>query len=129
MKKRIAGGILLILIAAGSFLAFRYYKREKPLGLSGSIEARDVEVGSLVGGRVRAVHVKEGDTVKAGQVMVELEADLLEMQILEQQSRCAETKAALAKVQRGPRSEELMRAKIEWQSAESDRIRQKDLLD
>jgi HlyD family secretion protein len=129
MKKGIISGILIILVAAGAFFAFRFYKKEKPLVLSGSIEARDVEVGSLVGGRIRAVHVKEGDTVQAGQVLLELESDMLDMQILEQQSRIAEAKANLARIQRGPRSEELMRAKIEWESAEHDLLRQKELLD
>jgi HlyD family secretion protein len=129
MKKGIVGGILIILVVAGSFLAFRFFKREKPLVLSGSIEARDVEVGSLIGGRIRAVHVKEGDTVHTGQVLLELESDLLDMQILEQQSRIAEANANLARIQKGPRTEELMRAKIDWQSAEGDLLRQKELLD
>jgi HlyD family secretion protein len=129
MKKGIISGILILVVVAGSFLAFRFYKREKPLVLSGSIEARDVEVGSLVGGRIRAVHVKEGDTVHTGQVLLELESDMLDLQILEQQSRIAEARANLARVQKGPRSEELMRAKIDWQSAERDLLRQKELLD
>ena len=57
MKKRSILLVVVILAAGGAFWAFRSRGGEKPLVLSGSIEARDVEVGSLFGGRVAKVPV------------------------------------------------------------------------
>lgn len=120
--------VVLLLVAAGGFWAFRSRNREKPLLLSGSIEARDAEVGSLVGGRVVAVHVEEGARVAAGQPLVSLETDLIGLQIREQQARVEEARANLARTRRGPRQEELARARAEWENAEKDRQRMESLL-
>jgi HlyD family secretion protein len=119
---------VLVLAAAGGFWAFRSRNREKPLQLFGSVEARDAEVGSLVGGRVRKIHVEEGDQVEAGQPLVTLETDLIDPQIREQQARVEEARANLARTRRGPRQEELARARAEWENAERDRRRLESLL-
>lgn len=129
MKRRI-GVLLVIAVAAGAaFWAFRASIREEPLVLSGSIEARDVEVGSLVGGRVATVHVDEGDRVRAGQPLVALETDLGQLQIREQRARVEEARANLARVEAGPRGEEIRRARAEADNSERERRRLKALLD
>src|SRR6185503_4785698 len=58
--------VVLAVAAAAAFWILRARTREQPLTFSGSIEARDVEVGSLVGGRVASVLIDEGSSVKAG---------------------------------------------------------------
>ncbi|MGH7337738.1 MAG: biotin/lipoyl-binding protein, partial [Myxococcota bacterium] len=50
----------------------------EPLRLAGTLEARTVEVGSLVGGRVARVAVEEGAEVAAGDLLVVFESDLLD---------------------------------------------------
>jgi multidrug resistance efflux pump len=94
---------------------------------SGTIEARDARVGSLVGGRVVAVLVEEGDSVTAGQLLVRLESDLLSAQVQEQEARVAQAQANLDRVVRGPRREQIERARIEWERAEKERKRQESL--
>jgi multidrug resistance efflux pump len=123
MKTKLLVAILLLLLGAAFFWGFKRYNGEKPLRLSGSIEARDVEVGSLVGGRVEQVHVDEGDHVKAGEPIVTLDASLLNFQIREQESLVEQAQANLLRVRKGPRSEELQRAKLEWGRAEGERKR------
>ena len=44
---------------------------------SGTIETREIHVGSRIGGRVTGVLVEEGQTVKAGTVLVRFECDAL----------------------------------------------------
>lgn len=124
MKRKIIPALLL-LIAAGAAVWWFLMRPEKEEGLTlaGSIEARTVEVGSLVGGRIAAVHVEEGDRVEAGQPLVTFETDLRDLEIAEQRTRVAEARANLERVRRGPRQEELRRARIEWESAETDRQR------
>jgi len=129
MKRRLWIILLLVAAAAGGLWAFRLRDREKPLVLSGSLEARDVEVGSLVGGRVVAVEVEEGATVRAGQPLVTFETDLGQLQIREQRARVEEARAILARVRAGPRREEIARARAEAENAERERRRRKSLLD
>jgi multidrug resistance efflux pump len=122
--------LVAALVVAGAAAGWLLVRRRAPEGLvlSGTIEARDAQVGSLVGGRVRSVHVDEGASVRAGQPLVTLEPDLLDRQIREQDARVAGARAALAKALKGPRLEETERARVEWQSAEKERTRQEALL-
>ena len=63
-RRAIVTGVVLLTAAAGTLWAYRK-RGGDPFVLSGAIEARDVEVGSLLGGRVAAVHVEEGAAVVA----------------------------------------------------------------
>src|ERR1041385_4199821 len=128
MKKLI---LVLLLLIAGTGAVWQFKKRTTPapLVLSGSIEARDAEIGSLVGGRVSAVSVEEGDTVKSGQVVATLQSDLLDLQIQEQQQHVEQAQANLTKLKRGPRSEELKRAKLDWENTDRESKRLQSLFE
>jgi multidrug resistance efflux pump len=125
--KRVLIPALLLLLAAGAFFGFRLARKEKPLVLSGTVEARDAEVGSLVGGRVTAVRVDEGATVRKGQVLVELEPDFLDEQIRSQRGRVAAARADLTMALRGPRVEDIARARAEAERTERERARLEQL--
>jgi multidrug resistance efflux pump len=131
MKKIRLALLALAIIAAGAGVLVWQRSRSapKPLLLSGTIEARDVEVGSLTGGRVVSVPVAEGAAVRRGQPVVVLETDLVDLQLTQQAARVDEARANLLKAQRGPRSEEVARARAEAENAEKERRRQKSLLD
>ncbi len=121
---------LVVVLAAAVAAAVWYYLHRAPdhnLVLSGSIEERSAEIGSLVGGRVAKVLVDEGDTVKAGQPIVTFEPDLLDPQIAQQKAQIAEEDATLEKSLHGPRSEELIRAEVAWKAAMTDRRRNEAL--
>ena len=59
--------VVLALAATGLALYMRESRKPKPVVLSGSLEARTVQVGSLVGGRVVRVLIDEGSHVTTGQ--------------------------------------------------------------
>src|SRR6185436_16989702 len=80
----------LLLVALASC---RRPDEDGALKLAGTLEARDIRVGSLVGGRVARVLVDEGDRVVPGQPLVELERDLPALQVEEQRARVAEAEA------------------------------------
>jgi multidrug resistance efflux pump len=129
VKKRwLILAVIAAVAAVGAVWASRRASRVKPLVLSGSIEARDVEVGSLMGGRVSRVLVEEGATVKAGQPLVEFETDLIDLQMAQQRARIAQSRANLTKSIRGPRTEEIARARAAAENAERERQRQQSLL-
>ena len=127
MKRALLLG-LAVLLAAGGYFAWRYTRRAKPLVLSGTIEARDADVGSLVGGRVAAVRVDEGSSVRKNQPLVEFESNFLDEQIRSQQGRLDAARADLEKALRGPRQEDIARAKADAQNTEAERRRQEALL-
>jgi len=126
-RLRNAAGLFAGAIAMCAAIAC--HRGPKPLVLSGAIEVRDVEIGSLMGGRIQRVLVDEGAAVKAGQPIVEFETDLIDLQIAQQEARVAQSKAALAKALRGPRNEEIARARAQHQNDERERLRQKAMLD
>src|SRR5258706_312096 len=59
MKPRIVVILLLIAAGAAGYWTWQRQHAAAPLVLSGSIETRQVRVGSLVAGRVAAVHTEE----------------------------------------------------------------------
>jgi HlyD family secretion protein len=118
---------LIVALLAGGAIWMSKGGKAKPLLLAGSIEARDVEVGSLLGGRVAKVLVDEGSRVTADQPLVQFEADFVDLQIQQQESRIAQALANLTKTVRGPRAEEIARARATAENAERERKRLESL--
>jgi multidrug resistance efflux pump len=85
----------------------------RPQTVSGTIETDEVRVASRYGGRVTKTLAEEGSTVKAGQVIVELEAPELA-------ARRDHAAAQLAELEAGARKEELAEAKQEWEAQAAD---------
>lgn len=85
--------------------------RVEPLKVSGFIEADEIRVGSLVGGRVAAVAVIEGQQVSAGDLLIQLEPfDLFERRT-EAEAILAQKEASFRKINSGFRAEETAQAK------------------
>jgi HlyD family secretion protein len=112
-RNRLARVVLLIVIVAAiaaTLLYMRARRAPKELTASGTLEARTVNVGSLVGGRVTRVLVDEGWHVAAGQTIVTLETETIDRQIAEQQAAIEAARAAYQKALAGPRPEEIAKA-------------------
>jgi multidrug resistance efflux pump len=109
MKKKIAV-LGIVLVAASLALAWKGRGFE-PVVASGTLEARNVNVGSKEGGRVSQVLVREGDRVDANQLLVVFDGAELEAQLLQAQGRVEAARATLAKMQRGSRPEEIAEAR------------------
>ncbi|MGC1906053.1 MAG: efflux RND transporter periplasmic adaptor subunit [Candidatus Acidiferrum sp.] len=114
MRKRI---VIIVVVLAAVFAGVAYssgwFRRDSSLQGSGTVEARDIRVGSKVGGRIDKVLVREGDTVKAGQVLITF--DDKELQAALDQSKAAAEKAA-----RGYRPEEIAEAKAALEEAKAE---------
>jgi len=120
--------IVIIVIAALALLIYmRQRNQPKPLVLSGTLEARTVNVGSLVGGRVTRVLVDEGSHVTAGQVIVTLETETLDRQVAEQQAAIDSARAGYAKALAGPRQDEIQKAAAIAANDERERRRNEAL--
>jgi HlyD family secretion protein len=116
---KIARPLLILALGASAYGAYLYRARHMPYEWTGTVEAKTVQVGSRTGGRVKEIHVREGDEVKAGQLLVTLEPHDLLAQRSAAEAELAVTEATLAKLQHGARREEIeeARAKLAAQAA------------
>jgi HlyD family secretion protein len=121
-RRRLLTGVALASIALVAYSVYRHQRANRPFEWSGTVEARTIEVGSRIGGRVQAVLVREGDFVDEGQPLLVLETADLEAQRLSAQGQLEQAEAALEKVsQRGPsaRREEIAAARARLQAAQA----------
>jgi HlyD family secretion protein len=91
------------------------------IAASGFIEVRQVTIGPQVSGRVAQLMVDEGEQVTEGQVLLEIDADLLDAQIVEAEATVAMAEAQLARVQAGVRPEQISVAETAVTMAEAQR--------
>lgn len=88
---------------------------------SGFIEVRQVAIAPEVSGRIARLAAYEGDQVKEGQVLAEIDADLLDVQIVEAEAGVAMAEAQLARVEAGARAEDIAVAEAAVVLAESQK--------
>jgi HlyD family secretion protein len=123
-------GVVIVLMVAAVLAAMAFstgwFRRDSSLQGSGTVEARDIRVGSKVGGRIDKVLVREGDTVQPGQVLIAFDDQEL-------QASLAQSQAAAEKARRGYRPEEIdearaaaAQAKAEYQQRKNG-YRQEDI--
>jgi len=109
--------VIILLVAATALAAAGLYAgwfhRDTALQGSGTVEARNIRVGSKVGGRIDKVLVREGDSVQPGQILITF--DDKELQASLEQSR-----ANAEKAKRGFRPEEIAEARAAAAQAKAD---------
>ncbi len=88
---------------------------------SGFIEVRQVAIAPEVSGRIARLAVDEGDQVMEGQVLAEIDADLLDVQIAEADAGVAMAEAQLARVEAGTRAEDIAVAEAAVVMAEAQK--------
>jgi len=121
--KRLVLALLLVLafLALGAWL----YWGNKPddrdvLRLSGHIEATETDVGFKVPGKIAAIHFEEGQEVKAGETLAELESQDLRREVDAAQARLQAAQANLTKLEAGYRPEEVKQAQAIMAQAQAD---------
>lgn len=103
--------VVAVLAAVGAYLLLGARRNgQSALQLSGTVETREIQVGSKVGGRVRAVLVEEGQLVRKGAPLVRFDVDELLAQREQLRGRVAEAEAQTARLQAGYRPEEIQQA-------------------
>src|SRR5271167_4989944 len=112
-RKRIVIFAAIVIAIAATALYAGWFHRDTTLQGSGTVEARNIRVGSKVGGRIDKVLVREGDYVQPGQILITF--DDKELQAALEQSRAASEKS-----QRGYRPEEIAEARAAAAQAKAD---------
>lgn len=110
MKNKIAIIVAVLVIGCLS-VAFGWKGRgAAALSASGTLEARNISVGSKVGGRITRVLVREGDQVEPNQLLAVFDSAELEGQLVQARGRLEAAHANLAKMLRGSRPEDIAEA-------------------
>jgi HlyD family secretion protein len=103
---------LVLLVAIGvTYYVYEHFFVRRPYSWSGTVEARAVTVGSRTGGRIEKILVREGDRIQAGQALLVLEPGDLASQRAVAAAQLEQMQAALDKLQKGARPEEIEQAR------------------
>ena len=106
--------IALIAVALTAGILFGgWFHHDTGLQGSGTVEARNIRVGSKIGGRIDKLLVREGDTVEAGQTLMTFD----DKELL---ASLAQSRASAEKAKRGYRPEEIAEARASAQQAKAD---------
>lgn len=118
---------LLCFVISGIILFGCKVQDDSAVESTGTIEATQIDVRCEVGGRILKLPYDEGDRVKPGDVLAEIDHEKLDYELQEARSRISEFDARLAMLQHGFRIAEvqkaehmLMEADIELQQAKRD---------
>jgi HlyD family secretion protein len=109
-------GIVIVVagvLVAGAVISFALHalhRHRVSQEYSGTIETREIQVGSKIGGRVTEVAVEEDQQVKAGAHLVRFESNDLNEQRRQAQAEVDQQRANLLKLTRGNRPEEIQQA-------------------
>ena len=96
------------------------FRKEDPLLFSGTIETREIRVGSKVGGRVTDVLVMEGQETQTGQTIVRFDIAEVEARRLQAEAKIAQQQARLDRLERGARPEEKAQASAATETASAN---------
>ncbi len=118
-----AGASLVAVAAllAGCRLPWSDADANRPITLSGTVDAHEVDLSFQVAGRIRSLATDEGRTVQAGQVVAELDTADLALADQRAQALAASARSALASLQAGARPQEVRGARAAVAQAEADR--------
>ena len=92
--------IIIVAMLVAGFLAWWFFLRgpsepENIIAVSGRIEGDDAMVAAKTSGRIREITVREGDLVKAGQVIAVLDDDQIKARVSQAQSAVEQAEARL----------------------------------
>jgi len=136
-SKPILIGGALVLVAA-SVLGLRAFagRRPRPLTLYGNVDIREVELAFRQPGRISRIAFDEGSSVKAGELMAELDAQPYRDALAGAEAQVLLARAEVQKLHRGNRPQEIAQAEetvkqaeAVFQNADSDLRRQAALAD
>jgi HlyD family secretion protein len=118
--------IVLVLLVTAGFFGWWFLIRQPPIPrniivLSGRIEGDDSTVASKTSGRIREIRVREGDTVKAGDVIAVLDEE--QATAREQQARSA-SQETQTRVTHSQEQIEVLREQLKQANLSVDQARQ-----
>ena len=119
-RKRTLAGLLLIAVLAGAlvfWLTHRSSASGNRLTIYGNVDIRQVQAAFDDNGRVQHLLVQEGDRVRAGQLLAEIDPVRFQDAVARDQAAVAAQEQVLAKLLAGTRPEEIAEARADLAAA------------
>ena len=130
----VAAAIVLAAALFSWYNANREVERNNPAVMQGNVKMTEIDLNSMLDGYIEAVNVAEGDSVKEGDVLLQIEPDIVQAKVREAEAALGQAKAGLAqaqavlsKAQNGARPEDVAQAKAAYDYAASTYERMKPL--
>lgn len=117
-----------VLILAAILIAGCSSDDKNIIEASGTIEGTEVNIGSEVAGKVRAVRVSEGARVSKGDTLVIIDDADYQLQLRQAEANAAAVDAQYRQALEGFRKEDILQAEATFKAAEKDYLRMKELL-
>jgi len=116
----IAAAAVLALAAAGAWgLGLFGARDDGALRLYGNVDVREVDMAFRVSGRIRSMAVDEGQPVKTGQVLAELDTASIDARLGQADASVAQARAQLAKLRNGNRAQDVAQGRARVALAEA----------
>ena len=119
-KRPLLALVVVAAASAGGAWWWTHPDRAEPanaLVLHGNVDIREAELAFTQSERIAALHVQEGDRVKAGQLLAELDNARFQHAVAQAQAQVEAQRQKLAALEAGTRPEELRRLRAEMQAA------------
>ncbi|MFZ5648946.1 MAG: HlyD family secretion protein [Bacillota bacterium] len=122
MKKRIAGIVILLVVASASYWGYTRHSTEKTVGIqaSGTIEATEVNLSARTPGTLEFVSVKQGEAVKKGQLVARVIRNELAAQKERDSLAVQKAEAQLSDIASGAREQEINEARAAVSTAQAN---------
>ncbi len=114
--------MLLALLGAGGLYYRKMVSHRQPNGqlqLYGNVDIRQVAVAFYDTGRIKNIFVHEGDRVKTGQLLAELDPVRLQADLKQKKAELALQQQIVTKLERGSRPEEIQAARDKVKSLQA----------
>lgn len=111
--------IVILAAAAGLFIFRKEQAKSGKLTYYGNIDIRQVQLAFYATGRVLNMSLKEGDSVSAGQLVAELDADRYESGLANAAAQVEMQKQVVARYHAGSRPEEIAEAQARVRAGEA----------
>jgi HlyD family secretion protein len=100
-SKKVVRGAIVVLLVTGALVWWLFLRESNApreiISAPGRIESDDAAVAAKASGRIREITVREGDQVKAGQVIATLDDEQVKARVDQAQSNVAQAEARLSR--------------------------------
>ena len=113
--------VALTVLGLIAFIVYGLYLAAKPVvaPLQGQIDGRYIDISPKIVGRIAKLHVREGDEVKPGDMLVTLDSPEVQAKVSQAEAARAAAAARQQLLDVGVRQEEIRTARANWERAVS----------
>ncbi|GAB2482309.1 biotin/lipoyl-binding protein [Comamonas humi] len=118
-KRPIAAIAVVLLVVALVAWGFWRAAQPAPAYFQGQMEAREADIAPKVTARIAKVLVKEGQQIKPGELLVEMDSPEVRAKLAQAEAARDAAQAVADKAQAGARPQEVQMARLNWQRAQA----------